>query len=286
MVTFREALRKGTILLQGNGIPSPRLDAEVLLSHVINKDRTYLYSHIGDVLPEEQWNIYKSLLERRLAWEPVAYIVGRKEFWTLNLRVNRHVMIPRPETEHLVGEVLRVVSGSWNGFLRILDIGTGSGAIALAIAWELKDAPVRVYGVDISQEAIHVANDNARELGLSSKVYFVVGDLTQPFRKLFDILVSNPPYIPDEVYDNLSPSITVYEPPIAFKGGTDGLFYYRRIVKEANLCLKEGGWVLMEINYDQGDRIREMLIVENYTDIEIRKDYSGFDRVIIARKGR
>lgn len=273
-------------MLQNHGIPSPRLDAEVLLSHLIGKDRTYLYAHDGHVLEEDQWREYRGLLERRCAWEPVAYIVGKKEFWTLTLKINRHVMIPRPETEHLVNEVLRIVSESGDELLRILDVGTGSGAIALAIAWELKNTPVQVFGVDISEEAVEVAYHNARMLNLVGKTHFVVGDLTQPFRNIFDIVVSNPPYIPDDVYENLPLGITMYEPPIAFRGGADGLFFYRRLVEEANLCLKEGGWVLMEINHDQGEKVREMLAGKSYGDVEIRKDYRGFDRVIIARKGR
>ena len=190
---------------------SPRLDAELLLSFCLNCERLEFYKNPKRSLKEEEKTAFQNLVARRLKWEPVAYITGRKDFWSFVLEVNNSVLIPRPDTEVLVEEALDIIRSGSSPDINILDIGTGSGAIALALAKEIPIA--RITATDISTAALEMAKKNARNLGLDSLIDFRQGNLFTPVDNLFDIIVSNPPYISEEEYRNLSPGVKDYEPP-------------------------------------------------------------------------
>ena len=281
--TIRDMLREAAAALAGAGIPVPRLDAEVLLAHCLGRERLFLFTNPEAAVPEGNVGPYRRLIARRLTGEPVAYIVGRKEFWSLPLDVDRRVLIPRPETEILVEEALKVVAASGNLRPEILDVGVGSGAISLALARELKDA--RICAVDISPEAIALARENAAKLGLLERISFIVGDMFEAISGPVDMIVSNPPYIADEAYESLPDGVRNFEPSLALKGGPDGLHYYGVLIGEGGERLRPGGWLLLEIGADQAAPLRAMLKRSSrYEEIRFRADYGGIERVVMARR--
>jgi release factor glutamine methyltransferase len=246
------------------------------------------------------------MLSRREAREPIAYILGAKEFWSLSLAVSRDVMIPRPETEILVEAVLekigsefrvpsseferassRLTAGSVNPELRILDLGTGCGAIALALATEIPLG--RVYALDRSRPALRIASRNATALGLAGRVHFLAGDLFEPLRTArggggFDLIVSNPPYIPSGALALLPQEIAAYEPLEALDGGPDGLRFHRRIIEGAPGYLSAGGWLALEVGDGQSWAAVELLrMSDQFGPAEVKKDLAGHDRVVLAR---
>jgi len=266
-----------------SGSTTSRLDAEVLLSACLKKDRTSLYTHPEHLLTEKDLEEFHHLVERRKLGEPVAYIVGKKEFWSLLFEVNRHILVPRPETEILVEEVLRVCSGIGGKNLKILEIGTGSGAISVSLASELREA--QIIATDISQEAIAVAMRNAQNNGVENRISFLSGNLFHPVSGKFDIVVSNPPYISQEEYEQLPLDVRGFEPKSALLSGADGTAFHRKIIKGAPVYLKVGGWLLMEIGSGQKDQVEFILKESNlYDNIIFRADYAGIERVSIARR--
>lgn len=276
-------LKKSVSALENQGLPTPRLDAEVLLSALLKKRRTDLYSHPGDRLTEKEYGDFRSWIERRKHGEPVAYIVGKKEFWSLPFEVSSHVLIPRPETEILVEEVLKVCAGGGVKNPRILEIGTGCGAISVSLASELKEA--YIVATDISREAIAVAMKNARNNGVGNQISFLIGDLFQPVSGKFDIIVSNPPYISEEEYDHLPSEVREFEPKSALLAGTVGTEFHRAIIREGVFYLETGGSLLMEMGAGQKDRIENMLKESDlYDNIAFRADYASINRVSIARR--
>jgi release factor glutamine methyltransferase len=237
------------------------------------------------------------MLSRREAREPIAYILGAKEFWSLSLAVSRDVMIPRPETEILVEAVLKRVrgarcevrgSGQPHSAPRILDLGTGCGAIALALATEIPLG--RVYALDRSRPALRIASRNATALGLAGRVHFLAGDLFEPLRTAragggFDLIVSNPPYIPSGALALLPPEIAAYEPLEALDGGPDGLRFHRRIIEEAPGYLRAGAWLALEVGDGQLSAAVELLRKsDGFGPPEVKEDLAGHDRVILARR--
>ncbi|MDQ5984672.1 MAG: Release factor glutamine methyltransferase [Syntrophus sp. SKADARSKE-3] len=282
-MTIRETLHEAVQVLTQAGLVSPRLDAEVLLAHSLGQSRVFLFAHPEQELMEGQVQAYRHNVSRRVLKEPVAYIVGCKEFWSLPLNVDKRVLIPRPETEILVEEALKIAAGFDNVAARILDVGVGSGAISLALASELKHA--HIVAIDVSPEAITVAESNARKLGLEHRVSFVVGDLTRPLTGAFDMIVSNPPYIAAPDMADLPEGVKGFEPHGALDGGPDGLFFYKGLVCEGENRLKKGGWLLMEIGAGQKDPLEEILRESClYDEIRFCEDYAGFDRVVLARR--
>jgi release factor glutamine methyltransferase len=276
-------LNKSFLSLEKQGIANPRLDAEVLLCALLKKGRAILYSHPGEQLTEKEYEEYQQWIERRRNGEPVAYIVGKREFWSLPFEVSRHVLIPRPETEILIEEVLKICEGGGVKNPRILEIGTGCGAISVSLASELKEA--HVVATDISREAISAAMKNAHNNGVENQISFLIGDLFQPVSGKFDIIVSNPPYISEEEYDDLPAEIQKFEPRLALCAGTDGTEYHGAIIREAISYLETGGSLLMEMGAGQKDRIENMLKESHlYDNIVFRADYAGINRVSIARR--
>ncbi len=265
------------------GIASPRLDAEILLAFCLDCERLDFLKNPSLPVAENALASFQKLAERRLKGEPVAYITGRKEFWSFVLDVNNSVLIPRPDTEVLVEEALILCKKPDTVEIKILDIGTGSGAIALALASEIPLA--RLTATDISAAALATARKNADTLKLNSQIIFLQGDLFEPVDDFFDIIVSNPPYIGEDEYEKLPVGVKNYEPPEALQAGADGLDFYRKIVAEAPGHLNNNGWLLLEIGSTQDAPVIDIFNASGqYSDISVRKDYAGLPRVIKARR--
>jgi release factor glutamine methyltransferase len=285
--TVRRALWDGVQFLRDAGIDSARLDVEVLLGYVLNAERTDIYLDMESTLNDNDEKRFQGLLMRRVKGEPIAYITGRKEFWSLDFAVTPDVLIPRPETELLVELTLEnAMIASARDSLKIFDIGTGSGAIAVTLAKELRAA--QIWAVDASTAALNVAVVNARRHGVADRIQFLHGDLFEPIADLgqsFDLIVSNPPYVSSQGIPKLPRDIRDWEPKIALDGGPDGLDCYRRIVDRAHKYLAPEGRVLLEIGEDQSKAVAELFArVAGFEAATIYQDYAGKDRVIAASK--
>lgn len=290
-MTAIEKFREISSILKSNGIEDATKEAEILITHVLNISKTELYSARRKVTEEES-SLLKSLVERRLKREPIQYIVGFVEFYGIKIKVGKGVLIPRPETELLVEEAIREISkkkapnrcqkGIKSPKLSILDLCTGSGCIALALAKKFSEADV--YGVDKSDTALQYAIGNAIENDIKN-VHFLKGDLFEPVKnKKFDCIISNPPYIKRSNIEELQKEIREYEPLDAIDGGEDGLDFYRRIFNESPSFLNKDGLLMLEIGYEQADDIREMARNSGFRDINFKRDYSGIRRIFIAYK--
>jgi release factor glutamine methyltransferase len=282
-MTVRDILNESTKALEAADIPSARLDAEVLLSFCLGCDRLEFYKNPVMTISETQLNAFRNLIARRLQWEPVAYITGRKEFWSFTLEVNSSVLIPRPDTEIIIEEALDVYRNFTSLPVRILDIGTGSGAIAIALAKEIPGA--KVVATDISIAALNLAQKNAATLGLKEKIDFRQGNLFEPVDGFFNIIVSNPPYIAANDYEELPASVKAFEPREALFAGESGLEFYEKLIYQADGYLQKNGWLLLEIGAKQEAGIRGIIEGSGFYDsIEMRADYAGLPRVIKARR--
>jgi len=280
---MQEGLEEAVKVLRKAGIDSPRLDAEVLLCHVLAVDRTQLLMRGHSLLTDQQSRCFHDWVSRRERNEPIAYIVGEKEFWSLSFYVNRHVLIPRPETEILVEEVLRILPGIDHRPARILEIGVGSGAISVALA--ASQESIEMVATDISSEAIAVARLNAAKAGVAERIRFLAGSLFADLSGVFDVIVSNPPYISDEEFLRLPDDVRKFEPPEALLGGPEGISLHREIIKGGLQYLEAGGYLVMEIGAGQRRQLEELLQkTGSYANISCRQDYAGYDRVILARR--
>ena len=267
------------------GIESPRLDAEVLLSHVLGKQRIYLYVHFDEPLLAEELALYRAMIRQRVEHMPVAYILGEKEFMGLTFKVTPDTLVPRPDTEILVQAAVDELKAQTEGNeepARLVDIGTGSGAVCLSVL-SLLDG-VTADTVDISPAARAVAEENAAALGLEARVRFHTGDLLAPVAgQQFAAILSNPPYIPVADIAELAPEVRCKEPMTALAGGADGLDFYRRLCTEAPAMLTERGFMAFEVGIHQAEAVAAL--AEDNPLIgrtEIRKDYAGIDRVVLA----
>lgn len=261
------------------GIDSPRPSAEILLAHSLGLERIDLYVRYDQPLQDEELRRFKSLIRRRAGREPVAYITGERDFWSMPLLVTPAVLIPRPETERLVEAVLESLPEG--DTLRILEPGTGSGAVSVALARERPS--LRVFASDRSLEALAVAAKNAVRHGAADRIDFFAGDWLSPVsdRAGFDAVVCNPPYIPSRTVDKLQPEVARFEPRRALDGGPDGLDAVRRLAVDALGCLRPGGTLLFEIGFDQGPAVCRIVAgTGGFSDPEILKDYAGKDRVV------
>jgi release factor glutamine methyltransferase len=274
-LTLHTALLQGVELLENARITAPRLTAEVLLAHAVRCERSYLYAHYDRELREVEWIHYGRYLHERLAGKPTQYITGRQEFYGREFRVTPAVLIPRPETEHLVESALkRLEKGA-----RIVDVGCGSGAIAISLALEMNN---NIFGSDISTAALEVARENAQRL--SAPVELVAGDLLAAFGPgSLDAVVSNPPYVPLKDLRNLQREVRDYEPPVALFGGDSGNEIYARLVEQAARVLKPGGLLGLELGFGSVDAVRDMVATE-WQDVEIMDDLAGIPRVLTAAK--
>ena len=278
-----DILNESIKALEAADIPSARLDAEVLLSFCLGCDRLEFYKNPDMTISEAKLSTFRNLIARRLQCEPVAYITGRKEFWSFTLEVNNSVLIPRPDTEIIVEEALNICRKIDSPGIKILDIGTGSGAIALALASEITGA--KVVATDISPAALNLAQKNATALGLKEKIYFQQGDLFEPVDGIFDIIVCNPPYISAQDYEKLPAGVKDYEPQDALLAGKSGLEFYEKLIYQAAGFLQKNGWLLLEIGAKQETGVRGIMEAAGiYDSVEMRKDYAGLPRVIKARR--
>lgn len=286
MQNISELLGKSADYLKSRGSQSPRLDAELLLAEVLALDRIDLYVHFERPLSSAEIDRYRELVLRRGKGEPVAYILGRAYFHNLTLKVDRSVLIPRPETEHVVEAAESYLKGrSWEGPPAVLDLGTGSGAIAIAIAaiWPYAD----VTAADQNAQALELARENARTAGVAARISFIESDIFESIgpEVVFDLVVSNPPYIADDEWDSLPDDVRIYEPQSALRGGVDGLDYYRLISRGVPGRLKPGGCVILEIGERQGAEVSSLLKeTGSFSSVYIRQDYGGRDRVVTAIK--
>jgi release factor glutamine methyltransferase len=282
-MTIHDILNESTKALEAADIPSARLDAEVLLSFCLGCDRLEFYKNPVMTISETQLTAFRNIIARRLQWEPVAYITGRKEFWSFTLEVNSSALIPRPDTEIIIEEALDVYRNFTSLPVRILDIGTGSGAIAIALAKEIPGA--KVVATDISIAALNLAQKNAATLGLKEKIDFRQGNLFEPVDGFFNIIVSNPPYIAASDYEDLPACVKAFEPREALFAGESGLEFYEKLIYQADGYLQKNGWLLLEIGAKQEAGIRGIIEGSGFYDrIEMRKDYAGLPRVIKARR--
>jgi release factor glutamine methyltransferase len=284
----RELLEWTTRYFADRGITTARLDGEVLLAHALATDRIGLYLTYESVVPADTLESYRSLVRRRSKREPVAYITGEKEFYGLPLRVTPDVLVPRPETEILVENVVNRVRKSERGQrCRALDVGTGSGAVAVAVAKELASEDAAVVATDISEAALAVARWNAERNGVASRVEFRHGDLLSVVQsgETFTAVLSNLPYIPTCDFGSLEPEVAEFEPRLALDGGEDGLELIRALVDAVPTIVRPNGWLALEIGVGQAervvDRIRQTAAFKEPTVI---RDYSGVERVVLAQK--
>lgn len=262
---------------------SPRLDAELLLARVLGFDRIKLYTHFDRPMSPEELTDYRALVKRRVQGEPVAYLLGTKGFWSLDLKVDERALIPRPETEVLVEEALELLSEDEDA--TVVDVGTGTGAIALALATERPG--LRVVATDVSSDALDLARDNAALLDLDEQVEFVQGDMlagVDPADLPCKMIVSNPPYVAEDERGEVMVDVKDYEPEGALFAGADGLDVIGPLVEAAFKALEPGGHFLCEIGYRQADAVRSLLEDAGFVDVAIRKDYSEHDRVACAKK--
>jgi release factor glutamine methyltransferase len=262
-------------------IDTARLDAEVLLAAALETDRVYLYTHYDKPLSLPERDRFREWVRRRAAREPVAQILGRKEFFSRELEVTGDVMAPRPETEHLVDAVLDWVRERELAEPRILDLGTGSGAIAVTLAAEL--AGTRVVATDLSAAALAVAARNVERYRLSGRVELAEGDLFAPVCQPFDVIVCNPPYIDPDTRAQLAPEVRDWEPALALFADEHGLAVIRRLCQEAPEWLARPGLLAFEIGFDQGMAVRELLETSPWTAVEVHRDLQGHDRIVCAQ---
>lgn len=279
-MTYAEAYEKGKNILTEAGIAEAGLEARLLLEHVCGTGRNDLLVH-GDRLVEDvQCSSYEQLLTGRADRIPLQYLTGCQEFMGLNFAADRHVLIPRQDTEILVEEVLKNLHDG----MEILDMCTGSGCILISLLRYSNDCAG--LGVDISGGALRVAEKNAQNIlsGFSGKVRFLESDLFENVEEMFDVIVSNPPYIPAGDMEGLMPEVRDYEPRIALDGGEDGLVFYRKIPEGSRSHLKKGGMLFFEIGYDQGRAVSKMMRETGFLDVQVRKDYAGLDRVVFGTR--
>jgi release factor glutamine methyltransferase len=294
-----EALAQAVTQLRNEGVDSPRLDSELLLAHVLNVNRAAVLAHPNQRLTPKALTRYRDLVDRRAHREPLAYIVGHREFYGLDLHVNRHALIPRPETELLVDHALKLAQ-DLPPRLWIVDVGAGSGAIAVTLAVRLPQA--RIYALDASPEALAVVAENAKHHGVSERVWYLQGDLLEPLAGLdpttatgsggpswqgqVDLITANLPYVTSSEWRSLAPEIREYEPRTALDGGLDGLDLIRQLLATAGPFLRPGSALLIEIGANQGEAVTAM--ARRYLSparIDLHQDYAGLDRLVVVQRG-
>lgn len=283
---LKQAVDSAYELFVQDDVPSPRLNAELLMMFVLGRQRAYLYAHPERELNAEEQERYDEVIRERARGCPTQYITGHQEFWGLDLLVSPAVLIPRPETEHVVEKVLELVKQMEPGErLRLVDVGAGSGNIALALASELPQAVI--HACDVSEEALEMARLNAARLGLEQRVNFRRSDLLGAYADNkdagFDFVVSNPPYVGESEADKVQKQVREFEPKVAVFSGEEGMDIYRRLVPQAHDALKPGGWFVCEIGFSAEAKVRELLGA--WVDIQVTADLQGIPRVIAARKG-
>ncbi len=284
-MTYGQFYEYGKQKLMAAGIDEAALDARLLLEYICHTDRNELIIHADRERSSMEEQFYKIVIEKRASHMPLQYIIGEQEFMGLSFQVNAHVLIPRQDTEILVEEAMRYLGDG----MRILDICTGSGCILLSLLKYSNEC--EGVGIDISSDALRVAQENAQRLQLDAT--FLEGDLFLPLKNfksdktsdtLFDIIVSNPPYIETKVIDTLMPEVRLYEPVSALDGGEDGLCFYRKIAAEAPRFMRKGAYLFFEIGCAQAQKVKMLMQEAGFVKVEVLKDYAGLDRVVFGMK--
>lgn len=276
-------LERGASELDRVGVADSRIQAELLLRHALGCSRESLLARLHDPVPAETSGHFFQLVERRRGRVPVQYVVGTQEFYGLSFRVTPAVLIPRPESEGLVEEAVRELGDIHEP--RIIDVGCGSGCIAVAIAHTLPDA--ELVAIDASPAALAIARENALRHGVASRIEFLEGDLLAPLQTVdvdVDAIVSNPPYIPDNELETLEPEVSEHEPRQALSGGKDGLSVIERLLPAADKALRRGGWFFMEIGHDQDEGVRELVKKTGLDYLRTVPDLAGIPRIVVAKK--
>jgi release factor glutamine methyltransferase len=282
-VQLKQALTSAITRLTAEQVPSPRMNAELLLMFTLNCDRAYLYAHPDRELSSDEQRCYQAALAERAGGVPAQYITGHQEFWGMDLIVTPAVLIPRPETEHVIESLLDCVgrAPSPASLLHIADVGTGSGCIALALAKELPHA--EIYATDISPAALEVARANAARHQLESRIHFREADLLTGFENnSFDFIVSNLPYVGESEVDEVQLEVRKFEPRSAVFAGPTGVEVIQRLVPQAHAALRPGGWLVMEISGTISEEVRRLL--RDWNDVLIRPDLQSIPRVVQARR--
>ena len=280
MISFRNTINKGSEILKKNFIETANIDAELLLSFSIKQSREKILLNLEKKLDYHDVRKYFELIERRKKKEPISLIIGKKTFWKCDFYVNKDVLTPRKETEFLIEEILTLYKNS--NKISVLDIGTGSGCIILSILNSLKFS--RGVGIDISSKAIEIAKANSKRMKLSNRVKFKVLDLAKIYGNQFDLVVSNPPYIPLKDIKNLSKDIRNYEPIIALNGGVDGLDLVKKVIYKSIIVLKKNGLLAIEIGNGQYRKVSNLLKNRGFKELSKEYDYKDNVRCIISTK--
>ena len=279
-MNIENILKEGIKILQKNKIANPQLDSEILLSNSIKRDKKHIILNPKEVLKSEQLGKFKSLIERRKKGEPIAYLINKKEFWKDEFFVNKDVLIPRPDSELIIEQVLKIYSK--DDQLQILDIGTGSGCILLSILKERSN--FYGTGIDISKKSINVSKFNAKQLHLTNRVKFFHSSVDNFNNGKYDIIVSNPPYIEQLSLKYLEKDVVNFEPKLALSGGFDGFSKIRKVINKTNNLIKKNGKFILEIGFNQKNKVIKILKEEGFYVNKAIKDYGNNDRCIISTK--
>ena len=279
-MNIENILNEGINILQKNKIANPQLDSEILLSDSIKRDKKHIILNPKEILNSEQLVKFKSLIERRKKGEPIAYLINKKEFWKDEFFVNKDVLIPRPDSELIIEQVLKIYLKDVQ--LQVLDIGTGSGCILLSILKERSN--FYGTGIDISRKSINVSKFNAKQLNLSNRVKFFHSSVDNFINGKYDIIVSNPPYIERLSLKYLEKDIVNFEPKLALNGGFDGFSEIKKVIKKAKHLIKKNGKFILEIGFNQKNKVKEILKKEGFYVNKTLKDYGNNDRCVISTK--
>ena len=279
-MNIENILNEGISILQKNKIANPQLDSEILLSNSIKRDKKHIILNPKEVLNSEQLGKFKSLIERRKKGEPIAYLINKKEFWKDEFFVNKDVLIPRPDSELIIEQVLKI--SSKDDQLQILDIGTGSGCILLSILKERSN--FYGTGIDISKKSINVSKFNAKQLNLTNRVKFFHSSVDNFNNGKYDIIVSNPPYIEQLSLKYLEKDVVNFEPKLALSGGFDGFSKIRKVINKTSNLIKKNGKFILEIGFNQKNKVIKILKEEGFYVNKAIKDYGNNDRCIISTK--
>ena len=279
-MNIENVLNEGISILQKNKIANPQLDSEILLSNSIKRDKKHIILNPKEFLNSEQLGKFKSLIERRKKGEPIAYLINKKEFWKDEFFVNKDVLIPRPDSELIIEQVLKIYSK--DDQLQILDIGTGSGCILLSILKERSN--FYGTGIDISKKSINVSKFNAKQLNLTNRVKFFHSSVDNFNNGKYDIIVSNPPYIEQLSLKYLEKDVVNFEPKLALSGGFDGFSKIRKVINKTNNLIKKNGKFILEIGFNQKNKVIKILKEEGFYVNRAIKDYGNNDRCIISTK--
>jgi release factor glutamine methyltransferase len=279
-MNIENILNKGIDILQKNKIANPQLDSEILLSNSIKRDKKHIILNPKEILNSEQLEKFNSLIERRKKGEPIAYLINKKEFWKDEFFVNKDVLIPRPDSELIIEQVLKIYSKDVQ--LQVLDIGTGSGCILLSILKERSN--FYGTGIDISKKSINVSKFNAKQLHLTNRVKFFHSSVDNFNNGKYDIIVSNPPYIEQLSLKYLEKDVVNFEPKLALSGGFDGFSKIRKVINKASILIKKNGKFILEIGFNQKNKVIKILKEEGFYVNKAIKDYGNNDRCIISTK--